>query len=298
MDRTRFRSSGAFPFLLALLLALSGGAAWARAPEVQAVRDALRNAEAGTAVELGEKAVAARPGDADAWYHAGQAYGWMAMEASLLRKPGWAGKAHEAFRQAATLDPDHLGAREGLVQFYLVAPAVMGGGRGKAESEVAAYARRDPAGGHYLRAMLHKGGAAERELREAIRLDPANAKYRTALISRLIAGEADAGTLLAEIDAALAAAPDDARLLYQLGRFAAVHGQRAREGEAALERVLSGSAVAADEASIEGAYWRRGQLREKRGDLAGALADYRAAVRLDPDHAPFRKDLARLERGA
>ena len=296
MDSTRFRPSRVFPFLLAALLLTSATAA-ARAPEVQAVRDALRNADAPSAVELGEKAIAARPRDADAWYYAGQAYGWMAMEASLLRKPGWAGKAHEAFREAATLDPDHLGAREGLVQFYTMAPAIMGGGRDKAEAEIAAYASRNRAAGHYLRAMLLKGAAAERELREAIRLAPAEAKFRAALIARLVADDADAPALLAEIDAALAAAPDDARLLYQLGRFAAVHGQRAQAGEAALGRVLDGTALAVEEASRGGAHWRRGQLREKRGDLAGALADYRAAVRHAPDQKLFRKDLERLERG-
>ncbi|KGO99281.1 hypothetical protein [Novilysobacter defluvii] len=295
MDRTRFRFPRSLPFLLAMLL-LASGAALARAPEVQAVRDALRNGEPGTAVELGEKAIAAQPRDADAWYYAGQAYGWMAMEANLLRKPHWAGKAHEAFRKAATLDPDHLGAREGLVQFYAVAPAILGGGRDKAEAEIEAYASRDRAGGHYLRGMLLKEAAAERELREAVRLAPANPKFRMALIARLIANGTRAAELLPEIDAALLAAPDDARLLYQLGRFAAVHGQRTQDGEAALGRVLDGTAQAVEEASRGGAHWRRGQLREKRGDIAGALADYRAAVRLEPDQKPFRKDLERLER--
>lgn len=97
------------------------------------------------------------------------------------------------------------------------------------------------------------------------------------------------------IDAALEAAPDDARLLYQLGRFAALHGQRAQEGEAALGRVIDGSAEAADEPSLEGAYWRRGQLREKRRAVEEALADYREAVRRAPGNKEFRKDLVRLE---
>ena len=257
--------------------------------------DALRNADAETAVALGDTAIAARPEDADAWYHAGQAYGWMAMEASVFRMATWADKAHEALRKAATLDPDHLGAREGLVQFYLIAPRLVGGGRDRAEAEVADYARRKPAGGHYLRAMLHKDGTARRELREAIRLAPTEAKFRSALIARLVADEVDAQALLAEIDAALGAIPDDARLLYQLGRFAALHGQRAQEGEAALGRVIDGSAEAADEASLEGAYWRRGQLREKRRAVEEALADYREAVRRAPGNKEFRKDLVRLE---
>lgn len=57
-------------FLLALLLALACSTAWARAPEVQAVRDALSNADAETAVALGD--TAGRPagsarGDPPAW---------------------------------------------------------------------------------------------------------------------------------------------------------------------------------------------------------------------------------------
>ncbi len=273
-----------------LVLALP---ALARAPAVEAVRIALQKPDAGAAVKLGERAIATLPRDAEAWYYAGQAYGRMAMEVSMLRKASWASKTRDAFQKAASLDPDHLGAREGLVQFYSMAPGIMGGGKDKATAEVNAFATRNPAGGHYLRAMTLEGAPAERELRAAVRLGPNESRYRVALVSMLDRGKRNAEAL-AVIDAGLARKPDDAGMLYMLGRHAAVHGQRTETGLAALDRLLSRPATSLEGVSVAGAHWRRGQLREKQGQTSEALLDYRRAVALAPNLADAKKDLARL----
>ena len=294
MPATSRRSLAPRALLVAALFsAFALSPALARDPVVEAVRLALQKADAAPAVAAGERAVAARPKDADAWFYAGQAFGKMAMQASLVRKAGWAGKTREAFQQAVTLDPDHLGARQGLVQFYTMAPAIMGGGKDKAAAEIASFAARNAAGGHYLRASGLEGAQAERELRAAVRLAPDETRYRAALATHLERGKRSAEALAA-IDAGLARSPGDARLLYLLGRHAAVHGQRADEGLAALDRLLANTARLPDDVPAAGAHWRRGQLREKRGDASQALADYRRAAALAPGLKDVKQDIARL----
>lgn len=292
-DRTRF-ATVARSSLLAVALAVAVAApASAREPAVEAVRVALQKPKAEAAVAAAERAVLAHPKSAEAWYYAGQAYGKMAIQASMLGKPGWASKTRDAFQKAAQFDPDHLGAREGLVQFYSMAPGFMGGGDDKAAAEIAAYAKRNPAGGHYLRGAAAKGDVAERELRAAVKLAPDEARYRRALISTLEKNKR-VPEALAVLDAGLARSPDEPRLLYMLGRHAAMHGQRMDEGLAALDRVIARAASLPDDVPLAGAHWRRGQLREKRGQNAEALADYRRATALSPALDDAKKDASRL----
>jgi tetratricopeptide (TPR) repeat protein len=280
--------------VLAVALAVAATApAAAREPAVDAVRIALQTPKAEAAVAAAERAVAAHPKVAEAWYYAGQAYGKMAMQASMLGKPGWAGKTRDAFQKAAQLDPDHLGAREGLVQFYSIAPGFMGGGDDKAAAEIDAFAKRNPAGGHYLRGAMAKGEVAERELRAAVKLAPDDARYRRALIS-LLEKNKRTPEAIQLLDAGLVRSPDEPRLLYMLGRHAAVHGERVDEGLAALDRLIARASTLPDDVPLGGAHWRRGQLREKRGQKADALSDYRRAMAVSPGLDDAKKDASRL----
>ncbi|GHA78965.1 tetratricopeptide repeat protein [Cognatilysobacter bugurensis] len=292
-DRTRFTHAARCTALALTLAIATAVPAAAREPAVDAVRLALQQPKAEAAVAAAERAVAAHPKSADAWYYAGQAYGKMAMQVGMLSKPGWASKTRDAFQKAAQLNPDHLGAREGLVQFYSMAPGFMGGGKDKAAAEIASLAQRNPAAGHYLRGATLEGDAAERELRAAVKLAPDEARYRRTLVATLERNKrlSDA---LSVLDAGLARAPDEPRLLYMLGRHAAMHGQRADEGLAALDRVITRGSALPDDVPLAGAHWRRGQLREKRGQKAEALADYRRAVALNPGLDDAKKDAARL----
>jgi len=281
-------------FVLAALLACLSASASARDATVEALRLALQRPDAEAAAALGERVLATRPRDAEAAFFAGEAFGRMAIKASLLRKPGWASKTREAFQQAVKLDPDHVDSRLRLVQFYNMAPSVMGGGKDKAATEIAAFSARDPAGGHYLRgSSADKPAQAESELRAAVKLAPDDARYRRALISVLERQQRD-DDALAVLDAGLARTPTDPRLLYVLGRYAAMSGQRTEAGLAAMDRLLARPSALPDDVSAAGAHWRRGQLREKSGRAQDALTDYRRAAALAPESKEIKQDLQRL----
>ena len=70
---------------------------------------AVKAANYGKALNLLQKVVADKPGNADAW-------NWIGFSHRKLKKFG---PAMTAYRKALTIDPDHRGANEYLGELYL-----------------------------------------------------------------------------------------------------------------------------------------------------------------------------------
>src|SRR5262249_43343535 len=129
-------------------------------------------------------------------------------------------------------------------------------------------------------------------------LDAAGDRIRRGRILEGLGRHAEA---LEEYDEALTDLPDDRSLARFSDELAGVHRFRARclrelgsTGDAlgALDRHL---AVRPRDA---GAYRARGLLKEKRGDVRGAINDYTSALGLRPDATPLvRRGWARLGSG-
>ncbi len=71
----------------------------------------------------------------------------------MMSKMSMAPKLRDAFEKTVQLDPNNLDARESLLQFYLQAPSVVGGGKDKAQAQAREIAKRDPARGHLAQAQ-------------------------------------------------------------------------------------------------------------------------------------------------
>lgn len=84
------------------------------------------------ALEFLEAAVEENSEHAEAQYWWGAANGEVAGQASIFSAAGYAKACLKAFEKAVALDPNHLDAREGLMQYYLEAPGFMGGDQNKA----------------------------------------------------------------------------------------------------------------------------------------------------------------------
>ena len=104
--------------------------------------------------------------------------GETAESASLFARAGWANKFKVEAEKAAELDARSLNARFSLLEFYLRAPRVMGGGKDKADAMAEEIARIDPAKGALAQARLaqsQKDGAREESCyRKALALNPAD----------------------------------------------------------------------------------------------------------------------------
>ena len=266
------------------------------APAVEEVRILLRDGKVDDAVDAGEVAIERHQQDALAWLWAGRAYGRQTMEANMLMKAKWAGRTRDALEKSVTLDPKLVDARFDLMQFYLMAPSIMGGGRDKADLQIAAIAQLDASMGELARGLAAQQEkqvqAAEQAFRSALKSNPDNARAWMSL-SNLLQSEqrmADTHALWSERHAAK---PDDAMAVYQLGRHAAVTGENLDAGLAHLDAFIAGGVIP-DGLSIPGAHWRRGQILEKLGRHAQAVQAYELATGDDSVGELAKADLDRL----
>lgn len=245
------------------------------------LRQAGRSADA---VDLADRAQVRWPRDADVRLWQARALGDAVREAGLLGRATLAGRMREALRAAVALNPDQHDARLMLVEYYLQAPAIVGGSESAARREAAELARRDAARGHYARARLleHEGRSAE--ALDAYLAAHAGAPGDESL--RMAAGVAlQSAGRWAEARALFRAwvheDPQARAAWYQLGRIDVVSGALTDEGERAFRTVLALPA-APGQPEAKHAWLRLGQWLAARGrrDEAGQAFDQ--ALRLDP----------------
>lgn len=266
-------------------------------------RAQLQKGEAAKAVDSAEQAVELAPNDAQAHFWLGNSLGMRIGQVNMLRKMSMAPDLRDAFEAAVRLDGNLLDARSALIQFYLQAPAAMGGGIEKARAQAAEIAKRNPVRGHLAEATLQRAhhkddAAAMRAIDAAVAAVPNlpgdDIDTRVSVGSTLVALERydDAH---AYYRTWMTAQPGHAAPHYQLGRLAAISGRFLDEGAGGLRRYIDGGLTRGDnDPKDTAAWWRLGQIQAKQGDAAAARTAFQTALRLDPDNAEAKKDLAAL----
>lgn len=143
------------------------------------------------AIEVLERAAQAAPKNAAIQHWLGRAWGRRAESANPFQAPGFAVKARKAFEQAVALDPALVEAASDLLEYYLEAPAFLGGGIDKAVAVAEKNLRtHDAAQYHFALAQIARkrkqDHVAERELRRAAELQP-RSSGRLADLARFVA---------------------------------------------------------------------------------------------------------------
>lgn len=259
-------------------------------------RARLQAGKAEPAVTAAQKATQLGPNNAQAHYWLGNAYGSRIGQVSMLSKMGLAPKLRDAFERAVALDGNLLEARSALIEFYLQAPAMMGGGVDKARMQAVEIGKRDKAQGfmaHGRIAMHEKKPADALKFYEAALVTrPGDSRIRlaVALAYQQLERWADAFKLLR---AWTAETPGAGAAWYQMGRAAALSGQYADEGVAALQTYLK-MAHGRDEPENKHAYYRLGQIQAKAGRKDQARLALQAALKLDPKFAEAKAELGKL----
>ncbi len=304
-------SNGRIPtrpiFQRALIVAFSVGAI-AFAPMQSAIAQVATTAQSkeirklisvnnyDAAVSKAEAQVAAMPNSAEAHYFMGAAYGVKASNANMFSALGFAKKVRASFERAAQLDPKHIEARFGLIQFHTQAPGIAGGDEDEALRYANELAKINVAAGYraqaYFKMRAKDEAGAMAEYRKALAADPADGDSLGAVCADL-AKKKQFDQANALIAAALAKAPTDAKLRYQVGKFSALTGQNLDAGLAHLDALLA-LPETPEGVSVAGAHWRRGQILEKLGRKADAVIAIEAAVRLMPKMEEAKADLKRL----
>ena len=259
----------------------------------------MRLNKAAAAEKQFERAVAADPQNGTYHLWLGNAVGQQAISASTIRQPFMARRVKSEFERAVALDPELLDARDGLIQFYLMAPGLMGGSDAKAREQQREIAKRSVARGHLAAATVSWAGkdtaGTERAIRAAVAAEPDSARTVITLAQRQ-AGWGRVAAAFASLDGFLARHPRDIAVRFQVGRLAANSGQQLGRGEIVLRELLGepeweSTNLRPSRAAV---HYRLGMVLEKSGKKSDAKASYERAVVLDPQLKPAKDALAAL----
>ena len=242
-------------------------------------------------------AVELKPNNANAHLWLGQAYGTQAQSASLFRQASLAGKTKDEFERAAQLDPNLLDARFGLIDYYTMAPSIMGGSHDKAVQQAAEIKKRDIYAGHRAFARIYQRDKnldlARKEWIDAIKEQPQSAKPHLALATFYTFQDKNYAGAWGEVDAALKVEPSSMLIQFRIGQVAAMSGQNFARGEEALKKYLT-TKPKENEPDLASTHYYLGMIYEKQGKKAEARQSYATALKLSPSSKQISEALKRV----
>jgi tetratricopeptide (TPR) repeat protein len=286
------------------------------------------------AIKLAERALDLNKKNVN--YHGAlaQLYGDKAQQANFLEQVVLARKVKGHLEDAFALDPKNWRTRDGLIQYYLLAPGIVGGDKAKAQQLADDALKDDPAhgwlmqarialfnkdytkaeaaylsaskadpqsyaatialGNFYLQDAVKKYALAEKYARDAMRLDPTRTQGYSVLAAQMIYS----GKIGAELDAALAQAekanPDDWSPYYVAGRTLITVGKDFDRAERYLRKYLGQEPEGATP-KLAYAHWRLGTMYAKAGKKDQAIAEIETCLHSEPNFEPAKKDLKALK---
>jgi tetratricopeptide (TPR) repeat protein len=256
------------------------------------------------------------------------------QKAGIFKGMGLAHRFRDEASTAASLDPKFIDPRESLMEFYFEAPGLAGGDKKKAWALADEIGKIDAARGFLAQANLagkEKNSARQNEFNgQALAVAPhdgrvlrevagfyvsdSQKKYDLAEKYALEALKVDEDrvepyAILAivyanaerwkDLEAILAQSekniPDDFGPHYQVAKALLTSGKDLPRAERYFRKYLT-MQPEAGEPPWAGAHWRLGQVLEKEGKKAEAIAEIQEALRLQPDLKPAKDDLNRLQK--
>lgn len=225
--------------LLALALTLTAS----QTPEklFQAGQQAYAGEDYEKAMSLFEQAIHAQPQTAryHNWY--GKASGRRAERVAFFRAMGLAKKVAASFEKAVELDPDNTDFLNDLLDFYLAAPSVVGGGSDKAPALAERLAKISAPEGHRAQALIlakkKDYAGAEREYRRALELEP-DKVGRLLDLAAFFAERGRHSEADALFDRAAQLGPDSPEYLFARGKQLAMAKRHPRQARELLEKYL------------------------------------------------------------
>lgn len=249
--------------MAARTLAILGSGSEARIPE---------------AIKQAEQCVAAHAANSRCQVVLGKALGMKAMHGGMMAAMGSAGDIRDAFKKGVELDAKNVDARLSLMQFYMMAPSIMGGGTSKAEALAAQTATVIPEAGKLMLAILDIGAGklakaeaavlavrpgADEDLQDHQEDQLGNVGMRYVMEKKYADGERVFRDIIKRY-------PHNMVASYGLGRAQQEQGKH-REALLGFEQAL----IKAPKAHV---HYRMGQSLQALGDKVKAIAAYEKAL--------------------
>jgi tetratricopeptide (TPR) repeat protein len=220
----------------------------------------------------------------------GRAYGFKASHANPFTALGLAIKVRTAFERAVQLDPENIHAMSDLGEFYVAAPAIIGGGLDKARALAAQMQPHFPSQAHRLLALI-----AEKKKEDAL----AEAEFSNAVAAgKTPDAYIDLGQFYQRhnqpdkmLDALQSGVAVDHRKGPSLVDAASILTDAHSSPELAetLLRAYLSSSAKTDDAPAFKVHVQLGDLLAHQGNPAAAHREYAAALALASNYAPARK---------
>lgn len=281
---------------LALLLCTLALPLFAQSSLVDQAKAAIAHNDSDKAASLLEQEIKQHPKNAEAHYLLGSAYGDQAQKASMFAKASLASKVKDEFETAVKLDPNLLDARTGLMQFYVMAPGIMGGSFDKAFEQANEIAKRDPLRGHRSRAYIYthqdKKDLARAEYLAEVKEQPNSARAHLD-VGVLYLTEKNWAAAESEYETALKLEPGNMQALFRIGQLAAQSGANLPRGEEMLRKYLTYKPKEDELPTYRAHYWL-GVIYEKEGKKAEAKASYARALELNASQKDAAEALKRV----
>lgn len=247
------------------------------------------------AVTQAQKCVAVQAASAPCQLALGKALGSKAINSGMMAAMRYAGDIRGAFAKAVELEPRNLDARFSLLQFYLMAPGIAGGGVGKAETLTAQTASVHPEAGKLMQGQIDlKADNLAKAEAAAVGARPGTDQDLIERQENLLVSigfrhmnqkrYADAERVFAD---ALKRFPDSADILYGQARVQQEQG-RHREALALLDKVM-----ALRERPF--VHYRIGKSLQGLGDKPKATAAFEKSLSYKDDLPESLQDDARAQ---
>ena len=246
------------------------------------------------AVSYGEQAVKSEPSSSDYHLWLGRAYGRTAEKRQSF---SFARKTRAEFETAVELNPSNLPARRDLMEFYLEAPWILGGGKDKGWNQAEAIAALDPVEGSLARGFywrhLGKPDSAEAEYARVLELKPHRVEPYFELADYYLS-RPDGSRLDAAIESAARVDAQDCRLDYYRGVSAFLARKDLGNAERHLRAYLGKASQRRDFPSRASAHVWLGRVYEEQAQPRLSAEQYKAALELEPGRRDAREGLRRI----
>jgi tetratricopeptide (TPR) repeat protein len=261
-------------------------------------RIAEARGKSGEAVDWFEKA--AKANDKNAQHHLwlGNSLGTEAQKANKLRQPFLARRVKAEFERAVALVPTLVEAREGLVQFYAIAPGVMGGDVNKAKEQIAEITKLNPMRGHFRAAWLaqrEKDVAAEERAYVAATTAAPDSVVAFSSLGNFYKRQKKWAASMTAFEQILKIKPDAIGAHLNIGGVSAASGDNLDRGEREIKQWMSLAPKDAPSGNYFAAHYWLGLIYVAQGKKDVARTEYEAALAINPKNEDVKKALAALK---